>query len=142
MLATGITAEEHEQAVGGAIADAHDDVRGHDVVDERNVLVADALDVVLAVAVAQERWALERLHGHGERAVALLEVVARGDRAGRAGRRDEGREAQPGSVQAQTPEHVVHGVPREGVVGEWFANSLNWLKTTVSGSRSSSAQRS
>jgi hypothetical protein len=59
-------------------------------VDQRDVLVADALDVVLAEAVLEHRRALERLDGDDLGAVLLLEVVAGGDRAGRAGGRREG----------------------------------------------------
>ena len=63
--AAGVGVEQHVELVGGAIADADDDVGVHHVVDQRDVLVADALDVVLAEAVLQHRRALERLDGDG-----------------------------------------------------------------------------
>ena len=43
--------EQHVELVGRAIADRRDDVGVHHVVDQRDVLVADALDVVLAEPV-------------------------------------------------------------------------------------------
>jgi hypothetical protein len=45
--------EQHVEPVGVAIAHVDDDVRVHHVVDQRHVLVADPLDVVLAESVAQ-----------------------------------------------------------------------------------------
>jgi hypothetical protein len=51
-------------------------------VDQRDVLVADALDVVLTEAVLQHRRALERLHGDDAGAVLLLEAVPRRDGSG------------------------------------------------------------
>ena len=56
------------------------------------MLVADALDVVLAIAVLQHGRTFESLDGDDRRAVSLLEIIARRDRAGRSGRRDEGGE--------------------------------------------------
>ena len=53
--------EEHRQLVGGPVGDPGHQVGVHHVVDERDVLVADALDVVLAEPVGQHRRALQRL---------------------------------------------------------------------------------
>ena len=84
------------------VRDGDHDVGGHHVVDERDVLVADALDVVLAEAVLEQRRALERLDGDDQRPEPLLEVVAGADRAGRAGRRHERAPARrSGSAAAQ-----------------------------------------
>ena len=91
--AADVGAEQDAEPVGRAVGDRERDVGVHHVVDQRDVLVADPLDVVLAEAVAEHRRALERLDGDDQRAVALLQVVAGGDRPGRAGRRDE--RAQP-----------------------------------------------
>ncbi len=85
--------EDGLEVVGGAVGDVDDEVGVHDVVDERHVLVADALDVVVAEPVAQQRRALERLGDDDARAVALLEEVAGAQRAGRAARRDVRRQA-------------------------------------------------
>ena len=87
-----VAVEQHHQRIGGAVADADDRVGVHDVVDIGHVLVADALDVVLAVTVVEQRRALERLHRGDPRAQRLLEMIARGQSAGRAGRRDESGE--------------------------------------------------
>ena len=66
---TVVGVEHHVQLVGGPVADRDDDVGVHHVVDQRDVLVADALDVVLAEAVLQHRRALQRLDGDDLRAV-------------------------------------------------------------------------
>ena len=58
------------------------------------MLVADALDVVLAEAVLQHRRALQRLGGHDAGAVVVLQPVAGGDGAGRPGGAGERRQAQ------------------------------------------------
>ena len=55
-------------------ADHH--VGVHDVVNERHMLVADALDVVLAVAVHEQRRALDGFHHRNPRAVPRLEIIA------------------------------------------------------------------
>ena len=85
--------EQHVELVGGPVADGHDDVGVHHVVDQRDVLVADALDVVLAEAVLEHRRALERLDGDDPGAVVVLQPVAGGDRAGRSG--GAGERGQP-----------------------------------------------
>ena len=87
--------EQNVERVGAHVADRHDVVGVHHVVDQRDVLVAYALDVVLAVAVLQQGGALQRLGGHDPAAVVVLEVVARAQGAGRARRRHEG--GQPGA---------------------------------------------
>ena len=78
-----------EQAL--LVVDRHHGVHVRDVVDPRDVLVADALDRVAAVAVPRERRALDRLEADDLRPEARLERVARRDRARRAHGRDEGR---------------------------------------------------
>ena len=105
------------RAVGGAIGDRDRDVRVEDVVDQRDVLVADPLDVVLAEAVAEHRRALGRLDRDDQRAEPLLQVVAGGDRAGGSGRRDEGAQAQLRLLGAHRLEDALErGAGRE-VVG-------------------------
>ena len=94
VLAAEVGAEEEAEPVGRAIRDRDRHVGVHHVVDQRDVLVADPLDVVLAEAVVEHRRALERLGGDDLRAVVLLQVVAGGDRSGRAGRGDERVEPQ------------------------------------------------
>ena len=65
-------------AVDGIGQHRDDDVVVVDVVDPRDVLVADALDVVPAVAVVEERGALHRLEAHNlVLEPDLLEAVAR-----------------------------------------------------------------
>ena len=94
-IAEPVLAVEHRvELIGGPIADRDHHVGVHDVVDERDVLVADALDVVLAEPVLEHRGALERLDGDDLRAVQILQAIAGGDRAGRAGGTRERGEPQ------------------------------------------------
>ena len=60
---TFVGVEQHVEFVSGAIRNVDHQIGIQHVVDERNVFVADALDVVLAVAVLEHRRALERLDG-------------------------------------------------------------------------------
>ena len=80
---------QHAEAIRGAIGHRGRHVGVHDVVDQRDVLVPDALDVVLAEPVQQHRGTLPGLHGHHQGSQALLQVVARGNGPSRAGRRRE-----------------------------------------------------
>ena len=59
--------EQQVELVADPVGDRDDEVRVHHVVDQRDVLVADALDVVLAIAVLEHGRALKRLDS-GERA--------------------------------------------------------------------------
>ena len=93
--APDIAAEEQVERVARAIRHADHDVGVHDVVDQRDVLVADALDVVLAIAVLEHGRTFQRLDGDDLRAVPLLQIIAGGDRAGGAGRRDKGGKPVP-----------------------------------------------
>ncbi len=54
--------------------------------DERNVLVADALDVVLAITIVQHGRAFNRFDSGDLRAMTLLQVVTRRNRARRSRR--------------------------------------------------------
>ena len=67
--------------------------------NQRNVFVADALDVVLAKAVVEHRRAFERLDGHDLCALSILEVVARSERARRTRSRNVGREVAAGVLR-------------------------------------------
>ena len=67
---------EAEQAL--LVVDAHHGVEIADVVNPGDVLVADPLDGVPAVAVPRERRALDRLESDDARAEALLERIAGG----------------------------------------------------------------
>ena len=79
--------------VGGPVTDGGDDVGVVDIVDERDVLVAYALDVVLAEAVVEHRRAFERLDGDDPGAVIVLQAVTGAQGAGRARGGDEGAQA-------------------------------------------------
>ena len=85
--------EEHVERIGGAIGHRRHDVGRHHVVDVRDVLVTDALDVVLAEAVAQQGRAFQRFDGNGERSEPFLQRVSRGERSGRTRRRHERAQA-------------------------------------------------
>jgi hypothetical protein len=117
--------EQDVERVGVAVADVDDDVGVHDVVDQRDVLVADPLDVVFAEPVPEQRWALEGLGRGDRRAEALLQMVPRRDRSRRPGGRDERVQPEPGLALGQRLEdvrerpagdHLVHQVVR--VLGE------------------------
>src|SRR5437899_11755015 len=96
MAAPGRCVEQHSEPVGGAVGYRRDYVSVRDVVDQRDVLVTDPLDVVLAVAVVQHRRALQRLDRDGHRSVALLEEVTGCQGPGRSRRRDERAETSAG----------------------------------------------
>ena len=132
--AAGRAVEQHVEVVGGTIADRAHDVGVHHVVDQRDVLVADALDVVLTEPVLEHRRALERLDGDDPRAVLVLQPVAGGDRAGRTGGRHERGQPQvaPRRV-AHDVEHVGHGAPGDRVVGEMVAELAELVEHEVLG---------
>ena len=92
VVASGVGVVEGEGVVGGLVGEAKDEVGVHDVVDEGDVFVADALDVVIAESVVEECRAFEGLDRDGFGAVVVLEVVARADGAGGTGGGDEGAE--------------------------------------------------
>ncbi len=54
------------------------------------MLVADALDVVLAIAVVEQGRAFQGLHHGDGGAQALFQIIAGRQRAGRAGGGDKG----------------------------------------------------
>ena len=105
------------------VAHVDDHVRVHHVVDQRDVLVPDALDVVLAEAVPEQGRALQGLGRDDRRAVALLQVVACCDRARGAGRRDERPQAQRRITLAQRLEDVREGAPGDELVHEVIADT-------------------
>ena len=75
--------EDGVEPVGGLVADADHEIGIHHVVDQRHMLVADALDVVLAITVVEQRRAFDGLD-HGDLGAVLgLEVIAGGQRTGR-----------------------------------------------------------
>src|SRR6266436_3288591 len=61
VAAPGIAAEQQVEGIARQIRYTDDEVGIHDVVDQRNMLVADTLDVVLAVSIAKHRRAFESL---------------------------------------------------------------------------------
>ena len=87
------------------------------------MLVADALDVVLAVSVAEHGRTFDRLGGGDLGAVPRFQVVAGGDRSGRAGRRDESRQPTARVCAFELREHAIEGgagaVIMDQVVGEF-----------------------
>ena len=89
------------------VVDAHQRVHIEDVVNPGDMLVADALNVVRAVAVVVERRALGRLQTDDfVIRPDLLEPIPGGDRPGAAHRRDEGGDfavADAALLQAPPP---------------------------------------
>ena len=86
VVAPDFGVEQDDQAIGVAVADARHHVSVHHVVDVGHMLVADALDVVLAEAVLQERRAFGRLGNDDLGSMTLLEMVAGRQRAARSRR--------------------------------------------------------
>ena len=110
--------EEDAQLVGRPVGDRQRHVRGHHVVDQRDVLVADALDVVLAEPVAEHRRTLERLDRDGQGARLLLEVIAGADRPSRAGGGGEGPQTEVRLLLPHRLEDVQERRPGREVVGD------------------------
>ena len=85
------------------------------------MLVADALDVVLAVAVVEHRRAFERFDRHDLGAVFVLEPVTCTERSRRAAGSDKGRQVQfrrGGSRLAEVLEHRKQRRARHLVVAD------------------------
>ena len=119
VLATLARVPQHVEFVGGDVADGAHDIGVHHVVDQRDVLVADALDVVFAVPVLEHGRALERLDGDDLGAVVVLEPIPGGDRAGRPRGRREGRQPKIAARRLSNRlEHVPERPPRDRVVTE------------------------
>ena len=93
--------------------------------NERNVFVADALDVVFAVAVLQHGRTLERFHRANGCAEQILQAIAGGDGAGRTRGAGERRQAQlivtgarPHGVE-HVGKRIARHLPVHQVVGEF-----------------------
>jgi len=140
--------EQHVDRIGRGVGDADDEIAVHHVLDQRDVLVADALDVVGAVAVVEHGRALGRLDRDDLRPKGRLQVVARRQRAGGAGAADERR--QPPAAAGGVLEHLgqrapgadpVHDVVRElrelvedvvvGVAGQLGAGVVDLLDVAL-----------
>jgi hypothetical protein len=113
-----LRSEDHVEGIGHRVGDAHDDVGTRSVVDQRDMLVPNALDVVLAEAALEQRRALERFDDRAQRAVPLLQVVARRQRPSRARRRDERNEVRPRALGNDGADQPVERRAGDEVVGE------------------------
>ena len=81
-----LAVEQAEQSLGIFVVNVDDHVGVLDVVDPRDMLVADTLDAVAAEAIVEDGRALQRFaDGQLHARIALLQEVARGHRAGGAG---------------------------------------------------------
>src|SRR5262245_66552554 len=56
VAASGIAAEQQIERIAGQIGNADDEVGVHDVVDQRNMLVADTLDFVVSITLQRHGW--------------------------------------------------------------------------------------
>ena len=62
IAAANFAAEQQVQRVTRRVRDSDDDVGVHDIVDQRNMLIPDALDIVFAIAVTQHGRAFGGFH--------------------------------------------------------------------------------
>ena len=92
--------EQHVEFIGYTIGNRSDDVGVHHVMNEWNVLVADALNVVLAETVLEHGWALKRFNGNDLGSVLIFQMVARTNSSCRTGCASESSESQVWTVQA------------------------------------------
>ena len=82
------------------------------------MLVADALDVVLAETVVQHRRALQGFHRNDQRIVLFLQVVSRPQRPRRPRRGDEGAQPQGGLTGLERLKEPPQRTPRHQVVNQ------------------------
>ena len=97
------------------------------------MLVADALDVVLAEAVGQHGRALQSLHGDDLGAVPFLEVVAGGKGTGRPAGRHERTQPQGGLGGGQGVEHRFQGPAGALVVDQVVSELRELVEDDVAG---------
>ena len=119
--------EQAAQVDHGIVVDGHHHVGVLDIMNPRDVLVADALDAVCTEAVLQQGRALQRFAGH-DLAVGedLLHVIAAGDGPGRTGR---GSHAAVVVLRAhQFLEGLFHGVTGDFVVPQVVAELLELVE--------------
>src|SRR4029077_20947038 len=90
VTATAFAAEQQVESVARRIRAPDHDIGIHHVVNERDVLVADPLDVVLAVAVVEHGRAFDRLDRGNLAAMQRLEGIAGGKLSCRPTGTDEG----------------------------------------------------
>ena len=81
--------EEHVEFVGGTIGDADNNIGVHHVVNQRDVLVTDALDVVFAKTVLEHCRALKCFDGNNLSSVQILQAIAGSNCSGGTGGRCE-----------------------------------------------------
>ncbi|MNM92147.1 hypothetical protein D3C81_1044690 [compost metagenome] len=112
----GCRVEEQVQCIAAVVRYADHDVGVHHVVNQGDMLVADALDVVFAIAVREHRGAFERLHRSDARAVAGFQQVPRGKRARGTCCADKGIQAQSWRCLPETGVDPAHGFAGAGVM--------------------------
>src|SRR6185437_8055521 len=83
-----------------------------------NMLVANALDIVLAIAIAQHRRTLGGLHGSNLGAMHRFQPVARCDRPGGACRRYKGRQPRVRVRSLQMRKDTVEGMRGAMIMNE------------------------
>jgi hypothetical protein len=118
VIATDLVIKQKIQSIAGGVGYRDHDIRVHHIVNERNVLVPDTLDVVLAIAVVEHRWAFKRFDSRDPGAVQFLEPIASRDGAGRSGRRDKSRQAVIFVGALEMLEHRVERGSRAVVMNE------------------------
>src|SRR3954469_11723692 len=90
--AAALAAEQQVERIAGGMRHADNDIGIHDVVDERDMLVADPLDVVLAMAVVEHGRTFDRFDRGNLAAVQRLEAITGAERSCRPAGTDKGSE--------------------------------------------------
>ena len=119
--------EQPQQALGVLVVDVDDQIGVLHIVDPGDVLVADALDPVVAEAVFQDGGTLQRLaHRQLQGGVDLLEVIPAADGARAAAGEAGPREAVAGALDGL--EHLRHGAARDLIMPQVVAHLLKLVE--------------
>ena len=81
VVTTCRSVEQHIEFIGCTVGNCGNDVGVHHVMNERNVLVADSLNVVLAKTVFQHGWALKGFDRNNFCSVLIFQMVTSTNRS-------------------------------------------------------------
>ena len=141
-LPSGFLDQELQSLLALDVIDTHDRIHVHHVVDPGDVFVADALDVVTAVAVPVERGTLDGFEAD-DLVIGpdLLQAVTGCDRSGGAHRGRVGRYlALPNALFRQLRGEFYERIPRDIVVETVVTHHLELIQHAHLGSLLRSSQ--